>query len=196
MLVDALVYADMHSAPDGRIITTEARLADISRRHPGPHQDVRAELLRASIRRTEAAIHADPANRTVRLLAPLSEDLAGWRKYTDQSTPAELVFPRPDGQPWKDTDFRNWRRRRFEKSAEEVGLKDVVPYDLRHSFASLLLHEQINAAEVAAQLGHSLQTLLGTYAHVIDEWREEKPIKAEAEIRKARKKVLRGRVPT
>ena len=63
LLVDALVYADMHSAPDGRIITTECRLADIARRHPSPSRDVRAELLRASIRRVEAAIRADPERR-------------------------------------------------------------------------------------------------------------------------------------
>jgi hypothetical protein len=62
LLVDALVYADMHSAPDGRIVGTEWRLADIARRRPGPHQDVRAELLRASIRRVEAAIR-DPERR-------------------------------------------------------------------------------------------------------------------------------------
>ena len=60
LLVDALVYADMHSAPDGRLVGTEWRLADIARRHPGSHQDARAELLRASIRRIDAAIHADP----------------------------------------------------------------------------------------------------------------------------------------
>jgi hypothetical protein len=62
LLVDALVYADMHSAPDGRIVGTEWRLADIARRRPGPHQEVRAELLRASSRRVEAAIR-DPERR-------------------------------------------------------------------------------------------------------------------------------------
>lgn len=56
LLVDALVFADMHAAPDGRIVTTESRLADIALRHPSPYQHVRAELLRASIRRIEAAI--------------------------------------------------------------------------------------------------------------------------------------------
>jgi hypothetical protein len=33
------------------------------------------------------------------------------------------------------------------------------PYDLRHSFASLLIAEQRNPAEGARQLGHTLQTL-------------------------------------
>jgi hypothetical protein len=45
------------------------------------------------------------------------------------------------------------------------------PYNLRHRFASLLFAEQTNPAEVAGQLGHSLQMLFGTYAHVIEELR-------------------------
>ena len=67
---------------------------------------------------------------------------------------------------------------------------------MRHSFASLLLHEQLNVVEVAAQLGHGVETLLGTYAHVIDEYRGKKPIKAETEIAKARRKVLASTLST
>jgi hypothetical protein len=59
LLVDALVYADMHAAPDGRIVGTEWRLTDVARRHPGSYQDARAELLRASISRIEAEINCD-----------------------------------------------------------------------------------------------------------------------------------------
>jgi len=77
LLVDALVYADMHAAPDGRIVGTEWRLTDIARRHPGSYQDARAELLRASISRIEAAIHCDsglriePKGLPMELLSPL-----------------------------------------------------------------------------------------------------------------------------
>ena len=38
--------------------------------------------------------------RTVRLLAPLAETLAAWRQATPRSTPADLIFPAPDGSPW------------------------------------------------------------------------------------------------
>ncbi len=68
-----------------------------------------------------------------------------------------------------------------------VGLESSRPYDLRHSFASLLLAEQMNTAEVARQLGHSLQTVYGTYAHVIDELVGRARVSVEAEIRTARK---------
>ena len=59
LLADALAYADMHSAPDGRIIPVERRLADIAARHGDRPEDERAEHLRAAIRRVAAALHAN-----------------------------------------------------------------------------------------------------------------------------------------
>jgi len=41
-------------------------------------------------------------------------------------------------------------------------------HDLRHTFASLLIWEGRPITYVAQQLGHSPQTCLTTYAHVID----------------------------
>ena len=46
------------------------------------------------------------------------------------------------------------------------------PYDLRHSFASLLLAEGRQPVYVAKQLGHSLAVLLSTYAHLIAEYED------------------------
>lgn len=64
------------------------------------------------------------------------------------------------------------------------------PYDLRHSFASLLFVEGINPAEIAEQLGHSLQMLLSTYTHVIEELRGGERHSAEALIKQAREEML------
>lgn len=118
--------------------------------------------------------------RVVRLLAPLARDLAEWRLASGNRE--GLVFPRPDGQPWKDTDWRNWRRRVW----KEVAPKGTRPYDLRHSFASLLFQEGRNPAEIAEQLGHTLQTLLSTYTHVIEELRGAERKDAEDLVRLAR----------
>ena len=67
------------------------------------------------------------------------------------------MFPTRDGGDWRQTHYQNWRRRRFNVAAEAAKLGGVTPYTLRHSFASLLLAEQMNVAEIAAQLGHSPQ---------------------------------------
>ncbi len=56
LLADALVYADMHSAPDGRVVGAEERLADIAQRRPGPVEALRAMRLRAAMARVGAAL--------------------------------------------------------------------------------------------------------------------------------------------
>ena len=58
LLADALAYADMHSAPDGRLIPAERRLADIARRHPDRADADRAQQLRAALARVGAALLA------------------------------------------------------------------------------------------------------------------------------------------
>jgi integrase len=65
----------------------------------------------------------------------------------------------------------------------------ATPYDLRHSFASLMFHEQRNPLEIADMMGHSPQVLFSTYAHVIAELRGAAPISAEAQIKAARSRI-------
>jgi integrase len=63
------------------------------------------------------------------------------------------------------------------------------PYDLRHSFASLLLHEGRSVIYVARQLGHDARLTLGTYGHVMDELEGQPHIDAEQAIDEARAKL-------
>jgi integrase len=88
---------------------------------------------------------------------------------------------RVDGQA-----YRSWRKRVYIPNAEAVGLEHPGPYDLRHSLASMLFAEGRNPAEIAEQMGRSLQTLLGTYTHVIAELRGQKRRSMESLIRQAR----------
>ena len=80
------------------------------------------------------------------------------------------MFPRAAGTPWTDHDWRNWRRRVYQPAAAEAGvIGDLRPYRLRGSFVSLLLWEGRSVTYVAAQAGHSLQTLSRHYAGVLAE---------------------------
>ena len=106
--------------------------------------------------------------RTVRLLSPLAEDLEGFRQRA-QRPDGELIFPRPDGDPWRRTDYQNWRRRIYIPAADAAGVEIARPYDLRHSFVSLLIAEGHNVVEVARQAGRSPKVALDTYAHVFEE---------------------------
>jgi integrase len=126
------------------------------------------------------------AHRTVRLLAPVQDDLAAWRRCCGETGDGVLVFPGPHGRPWTKTDWDNWRRRAFDRACQAIGLRGARPYDLRHSFASLLLHEGRSVMYVARQLGHAAGLTLSTYGHVIDELDDSPQIPAEDAIRAAR----------
>jgi integrase len=121
--------------------------------------------------------------RTVRLLTPLADDLDQLRA---QSGDSELLFPRAAGGAWQDHDWRNWRRRVFQRAAASEGMPGVRPYDLRHSFVSLLIQEGQSILEVARQAGHSPQTCLRTYAHLFDDFDPAERRPAEDVIREAR----------
>ncbi len=74
---------------------------------------------------------------------------------TERRATSGLVFPMSRGTLWTDFDWRNWRKRVYRPTAEGVGLTGSRPYDLRHSFASLLIHEGVSVLEVARQVGNS-----------------------------------------
>jgi hypothetical protein len=95
------------------------------------------------------------------------------------------VFPGSGGGHWKDHDFRNWRKRVFKPAASPLGIAN--PYELRHSYVSLRFAESANAAEIAEEVGNSLEVLLSTYTHVIAELRGARTVSAEALILKARR---------
>jgi integrase len=93
--------------------------------------------------------------RSVRLLPPLAADLAEWRLACGRPDDDALVFPKKDRLVWTGEDWRNWRQRVFAPVASAVGLDRFRPYDLRHSFVSLLFAEGRTVIEVARQAGHS-----------------------------------------
>ena len=124
--------------------------------------------------------------RTVRLLRPLARDLAEWRMRCGRPGDEALVFPGHDGGPWSLTAYKNWRRRFFDRAAAAVGIEGARPYDLRHSFVSLLIHEGRNVVDVARQAGHAPTMALNTYAHVFEEFDPAERISAEERIERAR----------
>jgi integrase len=125
--------------------------------------------------------------RTVRLLGPLAADLSEWRLAQGRPDDSALVFPGRDGGVWNDDAWRYWRRRVFARAVHAAGLEGAVrPYDLRHSFVSLLLAEGATVVEVARQAGHSPAMTLSTYAHLFEELDGAERRSAEDEIRRGR----------
>ena len=127
------------------------------------------------------------AHRTVRLLAPLAADLREWQLRSGRPSDHALIFPSKKGGPWTLSAYQSWRRRAFKRALNRAGVAHGRPYDLRHSFASLLLHEGRSVIYVARQLGHDARLTLGTYGHVIDELDGAPHIATEAAIIAARR---------
>jgi integrase len=136
-------------------------------------------------------------NRSVRLLAPLAQELNALRPrvvhlvrdeddgMARQDTSAR-IFTLADGRDWTDTAWRNWRRRVFKPAARAAGLDGIRPYDLRGSFCSLLLAAGVNLAEIADEAGNSVEVLPSNYLGVIKELRGKAQVDAEDAIRAAR----------
>ncbi len=127
--------------------------------------------------------------RTVRLLAPLAADLAEWRRSLDQPADDALLFPNGSGGVWNDPAWQTWHRDAWTPACRAAGLEGARPYDLRHSFVSLLIHEGRSVVEVARQAGHSATMTLDVYAHVFDEFDIAERVSAEDRIAQARRDV-------
>jgi integrase len=126
------------------------------------------------------------AHRTVRLLQPLANDLNEWRLRSGRPGETTLVFPSAAGTPWTQPAYQSWRRRAFRRAIESAGVEHGRPYDLRHSFASLLLHEGRSVIYAARQLGHDARLTLRTYGHVMDEFEDMPRLDAHTAIADAR----------
>jgi integrase len=128
--------------------------------------------------------------RSVRLLPSLKRDLDEWRLSLGR--PEEgYIFATRTGRPWSDSTYRDWRKGPFASAVQAIGLpKTTRPYDLRHSFASLLLASGASLPEAAYEMGHSVGVLTSTYAHEIAEFRGQGPVDPETAIQAARSAIV------
>ena len=129
-------------------------------------------------------------HRTVRLLSALAQDVREYTLAIGRPPEKTLILLDDDRRPWDKNAWQMWRVDRWAPACRAAGLDPIPrPYDLRHSFASLLLAEGKQPIWCAKQLGHTVAVFLSTYAHLIDEFEDRERIDAEAEIAKARREV-------
>jgi integrase len=126
--------------------------------------------------------------RTVELLPELRADLLSWRMRCGNPAGDVLILPRFDGEPWRWHDWKNWTRRLWRDTLKEAQVAHRRPYDLRHSRASLLIHEGRSPAEVADQMGHSVDMTVRIYTHLFEEFKGRKRISAKQHVAQARRR--------
>lgn len=126
--------------------------------------------------------------RTIEPIAPLQEELRAFLPKV--SVPGEVAFPADRGGR---ISLRNWRARTFYPACEKAGVK-ATPYDLRHTYCSLLAHEGRSAIFIAQAMGHSLTETQRHYTHIIDDATLEISMPMEDAIQAARLELSRSGV--
>jgi integrase len=120
-------------------------------------------LVEQSVQIGEVVSTKTGAARTVEVTPPVQEELAAMR-----GEPEAFVAPGDRGGPLS---WRNWNARVWRPVVRELGYA-CVPYDCRHTAASLWLHEGRSLAWVSRALGHANQmTTLANYSHAYEEAR-------------------------
>lgn len=110
------------------------------------------------------------ARRTVALHFEAREALLAQRSMLEsENLPAEknaLVFPSERGTPMSSD---NLRKRHLGPALERAGLPYVTLHELRHTFASIMLHEwMVPPAVVSKMMGHkSIAFTFDLYGHLI-----------------------------
>jgi integrase len=70
------------------------------------------------------------------------------------------------GTPW--TEERAFRRSYWTPSLKRLGIRYRRPYNMRHTYATMMLMAGMTPAFCARQLGHSIEMFLRTYAKWLD----------------------------
>ena len=127
VIVSLLAYAGLRP---GEVLAL--RWSDVG------HGKIHVDGRRQTVRRGTSV----QAVREVRLLRALATDLAAWKTRAGVASDEALVIPGPEGGPWNDAAWSEWRRLRFFPAADAAGFpQGTRPYDLRHTFVWLLLRE-------------------------------------------------------
>lgn len=133
----------------------------------------------------ERGLKAGKRERIVTLPGPVAQELAELR--ISLGRPTGLIFHRADRGPLNKSDWGNYSRRIFARLRAAAGLSEAfTPYDLRHTCASLMIAAGRPPTEVAEQLGHSLQTSVTTYQHLIESMRGQEIVPLDDLIARSR----------
>ena len=126
------------------------------------------------------------ALRTVEIIPPLADDLAAFRPARPE--PGALVFPNERGGF---IDWHAWRRRVWYPACERARVTPrPSPYDCRHGYVSMLLHEHRSLPYVAASVGHASASMtLDKYAHALHEAQLATAVSMVDAIKDARRRV-------
>lgn len=126
------------------------------------------------------------AGASVDLLPHLAADLAAFRAGLP-APPASDDYVIRGRQGDGVMGLRHWRGTIWHPARQAAKVGDATPYDCRHSFGSLLIHEGRDILEVQRAMRHaSARTTLEHYAHEIAEWKGREKVALHDAVAEAR----------
>ena len=105
-------------------------------------------------------------NRTIPVSEIVQQEITEYRKYLSKldSKYTNRTFLFGGDTPLSE----NTVRRAFNKYTEKAGIKQIRIHDLRHSFASMIIHLGANLMVVADLIGDSVEQVAKTYGHLYE----------------------------
>jgi len=102
--------------------------------------------------------------RNVEMSNNLKKILQEWKEYCPKSD-LKLVFPNQSGNF---LDANNMVKRRFHYTLKLAGLNRIRFHDLRHTYASLLISQNLPVKFIQGQMGHSsVKVTIDRYGHLM-----------------------------
>ena len=96
-------------------------------------------------------------------------------------SPQELIFLNSQGEPYTTKSYDE----HFKQTCAQLGITNLKPHDLRHTFATRLCRSNVNLRKVQYYMGHASIKTTERYTHIDTESREDILI-AESFTRSAR----------
>ena len=119
------------------------------------------------------------SNRKVDIGQTTSNELKKWKLACSPNDLA-LIFPNESGEP---IDHHNMMKRRFLPALKAAKLPQIRFHDLRHTYASLLIHQGENIKYIQSQMGHSSPMVtLNVYAHLMNQVNQDSANRLENTI--------------
>lgn len=132
-------------------------------------ESVKPDFSSVWIGESQTGKYKNPTTKTKKarnvILSPNIAAMLKARKEARDPQPGELVFPELDGGSIDCCKFRH----KWERLLKSVGVRYSRPYSTRHTAISHALENGSRPIDVASQCGHSIETLLQKYAHVIQQ---------------------------
>ncbi|NHA14631.1 Arm DNA-binding domain-containing protein [Thioalkalivibrio sp. XN279] len=113
-------------------------------------EDERVSIRMTRVRKRLKDPKTTRSRRIITLLKPAADALREQASLTNRD--GTWVFLNPDGGHWLTSD--QLRKRAWKPTIEKAGVRYRYPYQMRHTFASMMLTAGENPAWVSTQMGH------------------------------------------